>query len=176
MKILKLVAASLAAILLVCVGTLFAMSRRADAGREHAVITINRPPEHVFRYLYEPDKVKAWVSWMVDIQGSGQGNGARYVWTMEDANNNNERMAINATVIEWDAPRVLTLELSSPLGFSGTHRYRLTPVEGGTRLELDGRFTYSKLLFQLLEPLVTPEAQKKLDRDLAKMKELAEKE
>lgn len=176
MKILKLVAASVAAILLVCVGTLFAMSRRADAGREHAVIEINRPPEHVFRYLSEPEKVKAWVSWLVEIRSTGQGLGARDTWIMEDANNNNERMEINAVVVEWDPPRTVALDISSPLGFTGQQKYTVTPTATGSRLEVTGAYTYQRWYWQLLEPLVTPQAQKKLDGDLAKMKELAEKQ
>jgi len=177
MKILKLVAAVVAAIVVLSSMTLFALSRRADAGRNVAAVEVNRPAEHVFRYLTEPEKVKAWVSWLVEIRSTGQGLGAKDTWIMEDPNANGERVSMDAPVVEWDSPRAITVDITSPMGFTGKQTYRLVPLgDGRTRLEADGRFEYGPWYWQLLEPLVTPEAQKKLEGDLARLKQLAEKD
>jgi uncharacterized protein YndB with AHSA1/START domain len=175
MKILKLVAAAVAAILVLSSMTLFALSRRADAGRNVAAVEVNRSPEQVFRYLTEPEKMKAWVSWLVEIRGTGQGLGAKDTWIMEDPNYNGERVSMDATVVAWDPPRAITVDISSPMGFTGKQTYKLVPIgEGRTRLETDGRFQYGPWYWQMLEPLVTPEAQKKLEGDLARLKAHAE--
>jgi hypothetical protein len=53
---------SLVVLLVAGVLTLLAMGGGADANRLQASITIQRPPAVVWPWLYEPDKVKTWVS------------------------------------------------------------------------------------------------------------------
>ena len=64
--------------------------------------------------------------------------------------------------------------MDSPLGFTGTVDYTLEDLSGRTRLTMVGRFRYTHWFYNLLEPLVTPQAQAKEDADLATLKRLAE--
>jgi hypothetical protein len=61
--------------------------------------------------------------------------------------------------------------------FDGQQTYSVEDLGGGrARLDIDGRYNYSQWFAALLEPLITPAAEKKLVRDMARLKALVEKE
>jgi uncharacterized protein YndB with AHSA1/START domain len=175
MKIVKYVAASVAALVGVSLVVLLVMGRREDAGRVVAAIDIERSPEQVFRYVREPEMVKRWVSWLVDIQSTGEGVGAKDTWVMEDPNMGGEKVIIHAVFTEWEPPRKMKVQMESPIGFSGVQEYRLVPLgPNRTRFEIDAKYEYEGWMTRLMEPLVTPQARKKLNQDLQRLKKLAE--
>lgn len=176
MKLLKYTAAAVAAILAVCVVVLLIVGQRADAGRVHAAVEIERAPDRVFEHLTEPDKLKSWVSWLVEVKTSGRGVGAKDTWLMEDPNMGGERVVINAVFTQYDPPRAMQFNLSSPVGFTGTMAYKLiSSGNNSTRVEMDGHYEYHHWLAKLMEPVVTPQAQKKAVDDLQRLKQVAER-
>ena len=155
---------------------LLAMKLRPGEGRNDADVEIARPPEVVFAYLVEPAKLRQWIGWLTDVRPEAPGpDGApRDVWVMADPKMR-QPMLLRNRFTALEPPRVLEVETGVPGTFLGTIRYELTALDGGrTRLTYRSHFTYGPWLFKLLEPLVTPQAQKKLVDDLGKLKAAAE--
>jgi len=96
---------------------------------------------------------------------------------MEDRNNNNQRMDIEAQVTRFEPDRLLAAHLAVPAAFTGDVSYEQQPVDGKrTRLVYRGNFKYEHWLAKLLEPLISRSARQKLEGDLARLKQHAEAE
>ncbi len=145
-----------------------------------ASIDIAQPVGRVFAWVSEPEKIKSWVSWMVDVRDLTPGRtgpGARQVWVMEDRNNGNQRMDIESEVVRYEPGRLLESRLNSPEGFTGEVRYELEPVDAHrTRLTYRANYQFEHWLARLLEPIISRSAQQKLEDDLARLKQQAEAE
>ena len=74
---------------------------------------------------------------------------------------------------EVDPQRVLVVQLVSDV-FEATIDQRLEQADGGTRLTAEIETTYTKLAARLLASVVTRHAQKRLEADLARLKDLVE--
>jgi carbon monoxide dehydrogenase subunit G len=96
--------------------------------------------------------------------------GSRFRDVFED---HGQRIELEAELVEVDAPRVLVVHLVSDV-FEATIDQRLEHVDGGTRLTAEIETTYTKLAARLLASVVTRHAQKRLEDDLARLKELVE--
>jgi len=145
-----------------------------------ASVEIARPPSVVFTWITEPERVKSWVGWLVEIQSLTPGNagvGAREVWVMEDRNNNNQRMNVNTEVTRLEPNRLLETRLSALEGFTGNVVYQLQPIDANrTRLNYTADYKFEHWLAKLLEPVISRSAQHKLDEDVARLKQRAEAE
>lgn len=166
-----------AGLVVVAVGALVIMGQRDAAGRNDTTIEIARPRDEVYAWITEPSKLTQWVDWLVEVRQDPPGPDGvvrREVWVMDDPNTR-QRMELESTMLRVERPRLVSATVGVPGMFTGEVSYELTDL-GGTRTRLDyrSRFTYGPWLYRLIEPLVTPEAQKKLEADLAKMKRLAE--
>ncbi|MEP7027700.1 MAG: SRPBCC family protein [Candidatus Eisenbacteria bacterium] len=105
---------------------------------------------------------------------TAMGVGHREVWVMNDPKEK-EPMRIQAVVTAEEAPRTGAAHLEVPGMFTGDVRYTLTDLGNGrTRLNQKSSFHYLNPLFALMEPLITPEANKKQDADFARLKAMAE--
>ncbi len=159
-------------LLLVAAAVLFVTSRRADAGLFRATIFIARPPAEVFPWLVDDARLKQWVGWLVEVRASNAGPpaaGHKATMVMDDPNLN-KRVFIESELTAVDPPRALAVKMALPEAFTGTASYALTPKDGGTVLEYEARFVYTTTLYAVLEPLVTPQAKKKLQDDLRNLK------
>ena len=80
----------------------------------------------------------------------------------------------------FEANRRIALTVSSvgdsSVGFYEKSEYLLSEKDGKTHLSLAGRNEYYGFLPRLMEPLITWEAQKKLQVDLLRLKGLVEAE
>jgi uncharacterized protein YndB with AHSA1/START domain len=178
MKWLLRIAVGFVALLLVVAAALFILGRRADAGRIHVISEINATPEQVWPWITEGAREKQWVSWLVEVRQdkTKTGVGAREVWVMQDANNGGQREEMEAICTEYAPGSHLSADISSPGMFDGRQSMRVENLGNGrTRLEVDGRFHYSQWFAALMEPLITPAAEKKLVGDVAQLKSLIEK-
>jgi carbon monoxide dehydrogenase subunit G len=181
MKWVSRIAGGLAAVLLLCVLVLLALGRRSGAGREDAAIEIAAAPAQVWQWIDDPAKLKQWVSWVVEIKTAESkrlsGPSAKYAIVMRDPNEGNALITINAVCMKAEPPVYKDTALSTPGAFDGRQTYRLVPMANGhTRLEVHATFHYSIWFAQLMEPLITPAASKKMDDDLAHLKSLVESE
>jgi uncharacterized protein YndB with AHSA1/START domain len=169
------IAIGIAVIFLAILGGLFAMSKRANAGVMTASIEIARPPAEVRRWFTDGDKLTQWVGWLTKVEVVGtptSGAGTRQRWTMQDPRNGPMQFE---RVTEVDDDTMTVVVIKTPGLFTGrlVSRYAATPT-GGTRVTSEGRFTYDSFVYTLLEPLVTPEAEKKEHDDFARLKQKAE--
>jgi uncharacterized protein YndB with AHSA1/START domain len=174
MRILLLVVGSLVGLVLLCVFFLFLYSKRPEAGKYADSIEINRPASEVWVWLTEPAMLTQWVSWLVEVREEGaHGVGQKHVWVMDDPNMR-ERLALDATTLKWEPDRVLQSRVEMKDGFVGISTFTLTEVDGRTRVEQTGDYEYLNPVFAMMEPLIMPEAKKKMRMDLEKLKQLAE--
>jgi len=153
---------------------------RKGAGINSATIDINRPPAQVWRYLTNDDLVKKWVSGLTEIRHltpGVEGVGNRFEMTVVmDGERTDMEMEITAFVPN----RQIGFKVKSighpSMGFTETGEYAIVEQDHNTLLTLTGRSKYYPFWLQLMEPLVTPMAQKKLEGDLARLKSLVEAE
>ncbi len=165
------------ALLIIAVAVLFALGHRANAGQIHVSTEINASAEQLWPWLNDSDKVKQWVSWLAEVRQDRPttGVGTKQIWVMHDANNGGKPMEIEGTYTEYLPPTRLTVQVSSAGSFDGQQTYSVQNLGAGrTRLNIDGRYHYSQWFAELLEPLITPAAEKKLVEDVARLKSLVE--
>jgi uncharacterized protein YndB with AHSA1/START domain len=177
-KWLKRIGLVLAALIVLPVIVLLALGFRPGAGKGHVSTEIAAPREQVWAWLDDGARLKQWVSWLVEVRESQPPHavGSRRALVMKDQNNGGMLMTIDGTIREFDPPSHLTVALSSSeFQFDGVQSYRLTDLGGGrTRLSIDSKFHYGQWFANLMEPLVTPLAAKKMAADLARLKSLVE--
>jgi len=168
-----------AVVVLVVLG-LWLAGFRKGAGINSATIDINRPPAQVWRYLTNDDLVKKWVSGLTEIRHltpGVEGVGNRFEMTVVmDGERTDMEMEITAFVPN----RQIGFKVKSighpSMGFTETGEYAIVEQDRNTLLTLTGRSRYFPFWLQLLEPLITSSAQKKLVGDLARLKSLVEAE
>lgn len=180
MKWVIRIALVLAVLLIVPTVTLLIMGRRADAGTAQATIDIDASPDRVWPWLDEGDKLKQWISWMVDVKypdaQKARGLGAKRVWVMRDENNGGALMQIESTCTEYAPPVRMTVQIADTEGmFRGEETYALADLGGGrTRMVVRSRAHYMEWFANLMEPVITPQAKKKMVMDAAHLKRLVE--
>lgn len=179
MRKVWIAAGGLAGLVAVAVVVLVVLGRRKGAGRNDYTLEIARPPADVYTWIAEPAKLKQWVGWLEEVRRDPPGPDGvvrREVWVMNDPNSKS-KMELVTDNMRVEPGRLVEARVSTPPMFSGEVSYALTDLGNGrTRLDYRSHFTYGPWYFRLIEPLVTPEAQKKLVMDLETMKRLAEAE
>jgi uncharacterized protein YndB with AHSA1/START domain len=175
--LLYLVAAVGGLLVTAVVALLVARGGRGD-GRIEAAVDISQPRDVVFAWITEPEHLKSWVGWLVEVRPATpdqNGVGTRQIWIMEDRNNNNQRMEIQSEVIVYRRPEQVQTRLNAPEGFTGTVDYRLEAVAPNrTRLTYTASYQYLHWFAKLLGPLISRSAQQKLEADLARLKQHVE--
>ena len=153
--------------------TLFLLGFRANAGRNHLEIEINRPPAQVFPWLVEGSKLKQWVTGLTAVTQLTPGPeqvGTKYaLHRPRQRPEGKYRLIITA----FEPNKVLGVRVETD-AFANDVRYELSEHNGGTRLESTGSAKYKIWLAKLLEPLITPDVQKSLQDDAGKLKRLVE--
>ena len=162
-------------LLLLAVSALWLIGHRARAGQFRAAAEINGSPEQVWPWLNEGEKLKQWVSWLVEVRGwnPAAGVGARRVLVMKDENNGGMLMEIQGVCSDYAPPTRLAVKLTVDGAFQGEQTYRLTGLGNGrTRIEMDSAYRFASPLARLMEPLITAAAEKKAVADIAQLKTL----
>jgi len=170
----------LAALIIAAVACLWLLGFRSKTGRNSVTVEIDRPAAQVWRYLENDDLVLKWVSGLSEIRHLNpdvNGAGARFVLS-EVVGERRTDMEMEITAFE--VPRHIGFRIKSPEGvspgFTETGEYVLVEKDGRTTLTLSGDSRYFPFWIQLMEPVITPAAQKKLRADLARLKALVEAE
>ncbi len=178
MKWLRYGALALVGLIALVVLVLLALGQSKDAGRLTGSIEISRSPQELWPWLTEPEKMKSWIGWLVEVRRltpPPDGVGSKAVWVMEDHNNNNERMEITDEVVEYDPPRRIKVRFSSALGFDGDGVFSLTDLGNGrTRVDQIGEYRFHQWLTKLMLPLIMHSAGSKAVEDMQRLKSKAE--
>ncbi len=130
-------------------------------------------PGQVFPWLADSERRCEWMGALVESEPLTEGppgQGARFRDVFEE---HGQRIELEAELVEFDAPHALVVELVSN-AFEATITQRLEKEERGTRLTAAIATTYTALTARLLASVVTRHAQKQLEADLGRLKELVE--
>lgn len=149
---------------------LFAMGRRPGAGRVSGSVELDAPPAAAMAWLTEPAKLRRWVGFLAAVTGDtgAAAVGRRQAWTMDDGHS--PALTMNTELLAYAPPDSLRRRLEVPGLVEGENRFVLEGVGGRTRLTVSGTYRHPNPIVALLEPLVTPEAQAKLQADLARLR------
>jgi len=174
MKWIPRIVGTLVALLVLFVLGLWIASNRRDAGRMRGSVDIERAPEEVFAWMFEPDKLQQWVGWLVQVRPDTTtpraGIGHRETWIMDDPRMR-KPLAVQGTLTLWEPPQELGVHVELPQRFEGDVFYKLTDLGNGrTRVEQDARFHYLGKFAALMEPMMTPEAMHKMMEDMHRLK------
>ena len=85
----------------------------------------------------------------------------------------NERRVMEVEITALRPNERLEAKVTSD-GFMVDVRYILSQKDGQTRVTYIGDAKYTKLPLRLMEPIITPMAQQKLEDDFARLKEMVE--
>jgi uncharacterized protein YndB with AHSA1/START domain len=176
MKWLKWIVIVPVGLLVLALGVLLVMGHLPGAGTSHVSTEIAATPHDVWSWIDNGDKLKQWVSWLVDVkQSQPRAQGSTQTWVMKDENNGGELMTIQGRCTEYVPDSRLAVTLAVPHMFDGSQAYRLTDLGNGkTRLDIDGNYRFTEWFANLMSPLVMQAARTKMVGDLAHLKSFAE--
>jgi uncharacterized protein YndB with AHSA1/START domain len=142
------------------------------ASFEHTV-ALSRPPEDVFPWLLEPDKVPRWTSRLEAYEVLGSGDIARGTRIRQVLTVKGQQLDVELEVTGYEPPQAAESRFSLQ-GVDVVTTYSLAPNGGGTKLTqtLDG--TAGSFKARLLLPVVQPHLEGKIADDLERLRELLE--
>lgn len=136
-------------------------------------IRINRPPAVVFAWLDEPARVKQWLTTLVEMQPltpgvNRVGAKARHIY-----NENGRRVEMEEETLIYEPGQHIKIR-GTTKGFHMTAEYRLQPDGAGTLLTFESAMHFKSLFMRLLGPLLARAASQSAQKDLQRLKTLAE--
>ena len=132
---------------------------------------IAKPPEEVFPYLFEADKVPQWTTGLDGYErlDSGPlGRGSRFRQNLDVSG---QRINAELEVTGYDPPRGAEAR-TKIRGVDVISTYALAPSGDGTRLTQTIEASGGGIKGRLLIPVIQPHLERKLDADLAALKAL----
>ncbi len=171
--ILRVVAGFFLLIALFVLGLYIASGGAKGKGYHEASVVINKPAVAIFPWLTDPGKQKEWIFGLAESKPLTEGGlrvGAR---SEEIMLLGEEQTVMESEVTALDPNKLMAVKVTSE-GFDGDIRYALEEAGASTTLRYIGDFRYKPFMLRLLEPLITPSAQRKLEGDLMKLKSVVE--
>jgi carbon monoxide dehydrogenase subunit G len=182
MKWMARVLGGLVGLCVVLVAGLWLVGLRPGHGHVAAEVEIARPAPEVFHWLNDDERVKKWISGLVEIKKLSSGENGGEVgskFRMSEVYGG-EQVEMVMRVTGFELNRSIEMEVWSvgdpKNGFTEKAKYTLTEQGGKTRLALEAQAKYFGFLPRLFEPVMTPAATKKLHDDFQRLKSLAEAE
>ncbi|MGH3022490.1 MAG: SRPBCC family protein [Gaiellaceae bacterium] len=136
---------------------------------------IAAPPAAVFAWLADSERRLEWMGALVESEPLTDGPpavGSRYRDVFED---HGQRVELEAELLELEPAHRLRTGIVAR-GFESTSTQELEETGAGTRLTTVVETVYTMRLARVFGSLVTRHAQKQLEADLARLKELVESE
>jgi uncharacterized protein YndB with AHSA1/START domain len=132
-------------------------------------VEIPRPPEEVFPWLLEEDKVPRWTGSLqtyerLDDGALGPGSRVRQVLEVSG-----RRIDVELEITQYDPPRAAETRFSTN-GIEVVNAYALEAAAGGSRLTQSVDAKPSGLSARLLVPVVQPRLEEKLTQDLERLR------
>jgi uncharacterized protein YndB with AHSA1/START domain len=133
-------------------------------------VEIPRPPTDVFPWLFEEDKVPQWTTGLEHYQrlDSGPlGQGARFQQKLEVSG---QRFTVELQVFEYHPPdrAASSFEIR---GVDVVTRYALAGSGGSTRLTQSVEASGGGIKGRIFIPMIQPHLERKLEADLAALKQ-----
>ena len=134
-------------------------------------VEVAQPPDAVFPWLLEEDKVPRWMGNVesYELIGDGAlGAGSRLRQTIELSGS---RVSFELEVLRYEPPREAEARFSTN-GVEVVNLYALEPVSAGTRLTQSMDAKATSLGARMLIPVVQPRLERKLTEDLERLRAL----
>jgi uncharacterized protein YndB with AHSA1/START domain len=134
-------------------------------------IEVGQPPEAVFPWLLEEDRVPRWMGNVetYELVGDGTlGAGSRLRQTIELSGS---RVSFELEVLRYEPPRAAEARFSTN-GVEVVNLYALEPAGAGTRLTQSMDAKPTSLGARMLIPVVQPRLERKLTEDLERLRTL----
>jgi uncharacterized protein YndB with AHSA1/START domain len=140
---------------------------------EHSV-DIAAPPERVFEYVAEPERMREWVGGLVEFRplSPGPALGSRAIQVVEMAG---KKWELESEITRYEPPHLLEARLVAPKDFESVASYRLEETDGQTRVTTTMETEYRHRVARLLGGVATRQAQRKLEADLDRLKRVVER-
>ena len=134
-------------------------------------IDISRPPDEVFPWLLEEDKVPQWTTRLQNYEVLGSGTIARGTRIRQVLTVSGQALDIEIEITRFEPPGFAESRFSTN-GMDVETTYALRANGDGTELTqtLDGKANGFKA--RLLLPVVQPKLEEKIAEDLARLREL----
>ena len=132
-------------------------------------VTVPRPPDEVFPWLFEEDKVPQWTGSLdgYAVQGT-LGQGATIRQTLEVSGH---KVDVEMRLTRYEPPHGAESHFSMS-GLDVVTTYALSPNGGGTELTQTLEGNASGFKARMLVPVVQPRLEKKLTEDLERLRTL----
>ena len=132
-------------------------------------VTVPRPPDEVFPWLFEEDKVPQWTGSLdgYAVQGT-LGPGATIRQTLEVSGH---KVDVEMRLTRYEPPHGAESHFSMS-GLDVVTTYALSPNGGGTELTQTLEGNASGFKARMLVPVVQPRLEKKLTEDLERLRTL----
>ena len=137
---------------------------------EHAV-TLPRPADEVFPWLFDEDKVPQWTSGLEAYERLGDGPLAVGSRIRQSLLVSGQRLSFELEVVRLEPPRAAESRFEAQ-GFQARNLYSLAGTDGQTRLTQAIEAKVGSFSARLLAPIIEPRLQEKLERDLAALQAL----
>lgn len=137
-------------------------------------VEIKQTPAKVFVWITEPDRIKLWLGGLKETQILTEGGlrvGARDRMILEMPEG---KYVMETEVLDFQADKFIKVKATVPEGFDQVIVYTLEDIGGATRLTFESETDMKHWMANVMLPLWWPDAEKKMQSDLAKLKELAE--
>jgi uncharacterized membrane protein len=134
-------------------------------------IEVPQPPEAVFPWLLEADRVPQWTSHLESYERLDDGPlraGSRVRQTIELGGSH---VSVDIEVVRYEPPRAAEARFSTN-GVNVVNVYALESADGGTRLTQSMDAKPGSLGARVLIPVVQPRLERKLTEDLERLKAL----
>ena len=132
---------------------------------------IAKPPEAVFPYLLEEDKVPLWTTGLQGYErlDSGPlGRGARF---HEELEVSGQQLTVELEVSRYEPPHA-AVTAGKLRGIDLISTYALAERDGGTHLTQTIEASGGGIKGRMLIPVIQPHLERKLEADLAKLRDL----
>ena len=127
---------------------------------------IAKPPEEVFPYLFDDDKVPRWTTGVERyerLDGGALGRGSKFREVVEVSG---QRIDGELEITRYDPPRGAESR-TEVRGIDVIFTYELAPQGSGTRLTQSVEATGGGLKGRMLIPVLQPHLERKVEADLA---------
>ena len=133
-------------------------------------VELSRPPAEVFPWLFEEDKVPQWTTGLehyARLDSGPLGQGARFRQQLDVSG---QHFTVELEIFEYDPPAGAASSVEIR-GIDVVTRYALADSGGGTKLTQSVEASGGGIKGRLFIPMIQPHLERKLEADLAALKQ-----
>ena len=165
---------------IIIVGLLFSLVVVSAAGlylvgsraSHHATeVWIDAPPDAVFPWLHEPQRLSLWLAGFVESKPVNEGPVGLGSESIDLFDERGRRLEMRTEVTAWEPPKTLRVSVESSFVLA-ENTYRLEAEANGTRVRFAGDFRYRGIT-RCFAPFLGGTVQKRQESDLARLKAAA---